>query len=126
MTLSSFATQLNGSNLLYQLVELIKKQGFYIGQEAFYKTSYHKEKVRISGYLFVIENNQLQLRYLTEATESIKQVLEGVFDEPDESIIGIDDLICPRVHQPMCLTHHSGVAVNKLPLQAMNKRVQKS
>lgn len=95
MTLSSFATQSKGSNLLFQLVGMIEKQGLYIGQEAFYKTSYHKEEVRISGYLFVIENNQLQLRYLTETTKSIQQVLEGTSDIPDEFLVGIDELICP-------------------------------
>jgi len=94
MNLTEIAPKRKGSNLPLELPELIARQGFYIGQEVFHKNSYDKQKVRISGYVFVIdENNQLQLRYLIQTTESIQRVLEGVFDEPDESIISIDHLI---------------------------------
>jgi hypothetical protein len=94
MNLTEIAPKIKGSNLLFELPEIVTRQQLFIGQEVFYKAKYYKEKVKISGYLFVVENNQLQLRYLTQTTESIQQVLEGSSELPDEIIISIDELIC--------------------------------
>jgi hypothetical protein len=95
MNLTEIAPEIKGSSLLFDLPELIVRQGFCIGQEVIFRTETYDEKVIISGYILVYEGNKLRLRYLVETVASIQQVLEGISDLPDEMLVGIDELICP-------------------------------
>lgn len=100
MNLTENAPQVKGVKLLHELSEMVERQGFFIGQEVFYKTKYCTEKVKISGYIFQVENSRLRLGYLVATVRSIKQVLEGTSDAPDEMLVGIDDLACPSHINP--------------------------
>ncbi len=100
MNITEIAPRVNGVKSLDELSEMVERQGFYIGQEAFYKTKYSKEKVIVSGYIFGLKDCRLQLSYCVETVESIRQVLEGTSDEPDGMLVGIDELM-PITHKPM-------------------------
>ncbi len=100
MNLTENVPQTKGVSLLFELSEMIERQGFFIGQEVFYKSRYYTEKVKISGYTFRVENSQLRLGYLVETVESIRQVLEGTSDFPDEMLVSIDDLFYPSHINP--------------------------
>jgi hypothetical protein len=95
MNLTEIAPKTNGVKLLHELPKLVVRQGFYIGQEAFYRGKTFKEKVVITGYIFELETDELQLSYCVETIESINRVLSGNAEEPNGYMVGINDLICP-------------------------------
>lgn len=86
MNLTENAPERNGVELLHELSKTLSGQIFLIGQEVIYRPESLAENCLVSGYLFLWENNQCELRYLVETVRSVNGKLEGTYEETDQMI----------------------------------------
>lgn len=92
MTVAKIARRSRAKNPLIELNELVKKQGYFIGQEIFFKAYKHKERVVVIGYTFELSRGRLELSYSVEDTQSVSRWMRGELEEPSRFIATPDQL----------------------------------